>query len=36
MGKFYMESGWLSLTKKGEELCGDRVECVNLDDRLHG
>ncbi|MEA5011364.1 MAG: SpoIIE family protein phosphatase [Angelakisella sp.] len=30
--KLYIESGWLSLNKMGEELCGDRVECINLDD----
>lgn len=31
MEKLYMESGWLSLNKMGEELCGDRVECINLE-----
>ena len=30
--KLYIEAGWLSLNKAGEELCGDRVECQNLED----
>ena len=25
---FYLESGYTSLNKKGEELCGDKVESV--------
>ena len=24
----YLENGYTSLNKKGEELCGDKVECV--------
>lgn len=30
--KLYIETGWLSLNKAGEELCGDRVELVNQED----
>lgn len=26
--KLYLENGYTSLNKKGEELCGDKVECV--------
>ena len=34
MGKLYLESGWLSLNKAGEQLCGDHVETVDLEDSL--
>lgn len=27
--KLYLENGYTSLNKKGEELCGDKVECVS-------
>ncbi len=32
MGKLYLESGWLAMNKAGEQLCGDHVETVNLED----
>lgn len=34
MGKLYLEHGWLSMNKAGEQLCGDHVETVNLEDSL--
>ena len=34
MGKLYLESGWLAMNKAGEQLCGDHVETVDLEDSL--
>ncbi len=31
---YFIDSGYTSLNKKGEELCGDRVECTNSGDYL--
>lgn len=34
MSKLYLENGWLSMNKAGEQLCGDHVETVNREDSL--
>mgnify|MGYP002562425678 FL=1 len=32
--RYFIEAGYVSLNKKGEELCGDRVETVYHDDTM--
>ncbi len=34
MSKRYLEHGWLSMNKAGEQLCGDHVETVNREDSV--
>jgi len=34
MSKLYLEHGWLSMNKAGEQLCGDHVETVNREDSV--
>ena len=33
MEKLVLEQGYTSLNKKGEELCGDKVECISENGR---
>ena len=32
--RYFIEAGYVSLNKKGEELCGDRVETIYHDDTM--